>query len=336
MVTTADFPQADRLEQVGRVAIAISKGHHADGEIEAYIGLDSAGRQGRYYRLAAEVLGLILNQQNYAVLTPLGKEFASLDTAAARMDFLARCLVETPVFHEALHYIHQHNPSDKQLKLWFRSFYPGAEGTANRRFHTFIGYLRDAGLLQSSTSKNRLKKFVGSVIKQTVPPTRGLTGRKLKQFPPAAPSTGAKGVIRVDVDSQKRERANQIHWNLIDSKSSFLAERKLEPCANEHIDLFADDQGDVILYEMKSVDSVSGNLLSQIRKAVAQLYEYRYIYEEPDARLCIVTNHGITKKDDWLLDYLSRDRLIAYEWTTDFQNFECSDGSKAILGDFVP
>jgi len=336
MVTTADFPQADRLEQVGKVALAISKGHHADGEIEAFIGLDSAGRQGRYYRLAAEVLGLILNQQNHAVLTPLGKEFASIDTPAAKMDFLARCLVETPVFHKALHYIHQHNPNDRQLKLWFRSFYPGAKGTADRRFHTFICYLRDAGLLQSSTSKNRLKKFVGSVIKQTIPPTRGLTGRKLKQFPSATPSTGAKGVIRIDVDAQKRERANQIHWNLIDSKSSFLDARKLEPRANEHIDLFADDQGDVILYEMKSVDSESGNLLSQIRKAVAQLYEYRYIYEQPDARLCIVTNHEITKKDDWLLDYLSQDRLIAYEWTADFQNFECSDRSRKILGDFVP
>ncbi len=336
MVTTADFPQADRLEQVGQVAIAISKGHHADGEIEAYIGLDSAGRQGRYYRLAAEVLGLIQNQQNYAVLTPLGKEFASLGTAAARMDFLARCLVETPVFHVALHYIHQRNPSDRQLKRWFSFFYPGAEGTADRRFQTFISYLRDADLLRSSATKNYLKKFVGSVIKQTVPATRGLTGRKHKQFPPAAPSAGAKGVIRVDVDAQKRERANQIHWNLIDSKSSFLAARNLEPCANEHIDLFADNLEDVILYEMKSVDSVGGNLLSQIRKAVAQLYEYRYIYEEPDAKLCIVTNHGIAKKDDWLLKYLSKDRIIAYEWTTDFQNFECDDGSNAILGNFVP
>ena len=329
MVTTADFPQADRLDQVGKVALAIAKGHHSDDEIEAYIGLDSGARQGRYYRLAAEVLGLITNQQNYAVLTPLGAEFASLNSAAARMDFLARCLVETPVFHHALHYIHQHNPSDSQLKLWFRSFYPGAQGTADRRFHTFISYIRDAGLLMPSATGNRLRKYAGSVVKQTKPATKGLTGKKLKQSPP--PATGATGVIRVDVDAQKRERANQIHWQLVDSKSAFLDARNLEPYANEHIDLYTDDQGDVILYEMKSVDAESNNLLSQVRKAVAQLYEYRYIYEEPNARLCIVTNHGVTKKDAWLLDYLSRDRLIAYEWTTDFTNFECSTGSRCIL-----
>lgn len=336
MVKTLDFPQADRLEQVGQVALAISKGHHADKEIESYIGLDSAGRQGRYYRLAAEVLGLIINQNNYAVLTPLGEEFATLKSSTTRMECLARCLIETPVFHAALLYIHQHNPSDNQLKVWFRSFYPGAVGTANRRFHTFISYLRDAGLLQTSVPKNTLKKFVGSVVKKTVPTRRGLTGRNLKQSLPALPTTGAKGVIRVDVDAQKRERANQIHWQLVDSKSSFLDARNLEPRANKHIDLFTDDQGDVILYEMKSVDPESGNLLSQVRKAVSQLYEYRYIYEEPNARLCIVTNHGITKKDDWLLDYLSKDRLIAYEWTTDYINFECSDRSRKILGAFVP
>ena len=333
MVKPVDFPQADRLEQVGQVALAVAQGNHEDKEIEAFIGLDSAGRQGRYYRSAAVVLGLISNQHNHAVLTPLGEEFATLKNSASRMDFLARCLVETPVFHEALLYIHQQKPSDTQLKLWFRSFYPGSEATANRRFHTFISYLRDAALLQPSVSKNKLNKFVGNVVKKSVPPTKGLTGRKRNQSPPA---TGATGVIRVDVDAQKRERANQIHWKLIDSKSAFLDARQLEPLANEHIDLFADDQGDVIIYEMKSVDSESGNLLSQVRKAVAQLYEYRYIYDEPKARLCIVTNYEIAKKDDWLLDYLSKDRLIAYEWTTDFQNFECNARSRKILGDYVP
>ncbi len=333
MVKTVDFPQADKLEQVGRVALAVAKGKHADKEIETYIGLASKGRQGRYYRSAAEVLGLISNKRNHAILTPMGEEFATLKTVGARMDFLARCLVETPVFHLALRYIHQHNPTDAQLNLWFRSIYPGSEGTGKRRFNTLISYLRDARLLQPSSPTNQLNKFVGNIVKQTLPPTKGLTGRKRKHSPPA---TGAKGIIRVDVDAQKRERANQIHWKLIDSKSSFLYERDLVPLENEHIDLFANDQGEVILYEMKSVDSESGNLLSQVRKAVAQLYEYRYIYEEPRARLCIVTNHPIAKKDDWLLDYLCKDRLIAYEWTTDFENFECNGGSRKILGDFVP
>lgn len=336
MVTTADFPQADRLEQVGQVAIAIANGNRADGEIEAYIDLDSHGRQGRYYRLAAEVLGLISNQQNYAVLTPLGEEFASLSGRAARMDFLARCLVDTPVFNEALRYIHQHNPTDDQLKQWFRSFYPGAKTTANRRFHTFISYLRDSGLLEPSAIRNRLQKYAGSVVKQSALSTQELTGRRLMKSPSVPPSAGTQGSIRVDIDVQKRERANQIHWQLVDAKSSFLDGRKLAPYANAHIDLYAKDKDDVILYEMKSVAPEGTNLLSQIRKAVSQLYEYRYIYKEPNARLCIVTNHGIAKKDEWLLDYLAKDRAIAYEWTTDFVNFECRHDTALLLGSFSP
>lgn len=333
MVKTVDFPQADRLAQVGQTAFAVAQGNHTDKEIEAFLGYSSKGRQGRYYRSAAEVLGLISNKRNYAILTSTGLEFTTLKTAAARMDFLARCLVDTPVFHSALLYIHQYNPTNDQLERWFCSIYPAAKKTGDRRFNTLLSYLRDAGLLQPSVSNNQLKKYAGNVVKQTLPPTSGLSGRRRKQSSPVA---GMQSVIHVDVDAQKRERANQIHWKLIDAKSSFLVARQLEPLDNEHIDLFANDQGDIILYEMKSVNADSGNLLAQVRKAVAQLYEYRYIYKEPEARLCIVTNHKIAKEDDWLIDYLSKDRLIAYEWTTDFQNFECSARAREILGDFVP
>lgn len=314
----------------------LADGHRADGEIETFIGLDSGGRQGRYYRLAAEVLGLISNQHNYAALTPSGKEFTTLNSSKARMDFLARCLIETPVFQEALRYIYKHKPNDKDLKLWFRSFYPGSDNTADRRFHTFISYLRDAGLLKHSAINNNLKKYVGSVIKQKTPSSQGLAGRKLKRGAPDSTTIESKGIISVDVDMQKRERANQIHWKLVDAKATFLNARGLEPYENEHIDLYADANGDIIIYEMKSVNPGNTNLLSQIRKSISQLYEYRYVYKEPNARLSVVTNHDITKNDKWILDYLTKDRTIAYEWTEDFINFECSTGAASILGNFAP
>lgn len=335
-IETADFPQADRLEQVGQAALAIAKGSRADKEIETFIGLDSGGRQGRYYRLSAEILGLIQNQHNNAALTPLGEEFATLSSASARMDFLARCLVDTPVFREALRYIHKYNPSDNQLKLWFRNFYPGSENTANRRFHTFINYLRDSGLLQKSQSRYQIQKYVGAVVTQTSDSAQKLSYRKMTQSSPTQAISDSNSMIRIDVDVQKRERANQIHWQLLDSKSKFLDNRNLKPYANEHIDLYTEIKGDVILYEMKSVNPEASNLLSQIRKAVSQLYEYRYIFKEPKAKLCIVTNHGIAKKDDWLLSYLAKDRAIAYEWTDDFLNFQCNSDSKPLLGAFSP
>ena len=144
MVKTIDFLQADKLKKVGETAIAVSKGKRTDDEIERSIGLHSNGRQGRYYRHAAEILGLIHNHSNYSNLTPLGEEFVTLQTQAACYDFLSRCLTEAPVFQEALRYIYKYNPPHDQLLKWFQTSYPGSIKTANRRFSTFLNYLGSA------------------------------------------------------------------------------------------------------------------------------------------------------------------------------------------------
>lgn len=337
MVTTADFPQADRLLHVGQVAEAISKGNHTDDEIEGYIGLDSNGRQGRYYRRAAVVLGLITNSQNYSALTNVGQEYSEIAVPALRLDFLAQRLVDTPVFHNALHYILGSHPNDNQLKTWFRTFYPGANNTADRRYSTFMAYLRDAELIKYSKGSYSLTKYAGSVSKGTgllaVSAVKPLLPTMPSSIPPAA---NGVGTIKVDVDWQKIERANLIHWKLVDAKASFLSDLGASPHDNIHIDLFTQLQKDFIIYEMKSVNDTSTNLLGQIRKAVSQLYEYRFIYAKPDARLCLVTNQGISKADAWLLKYLESDRSIAYEWTDDFKNFQSNPASKGLLGAFAP
>ena len=337
MVTTAEFPQADRLTQVGKVAEAIAKGHHTDDAIEKYIGLDSDGRQGRYYRQAAVVLGLTTNHQNYSALTAAGQAYAAIATGPAQLDFLAQRLVDTPVFHQALQYILKNSPNQAQLKAWFRNFYPGEISTADRRFSTFMNYLRDASLVDIAKGVYVLSKYSGSVLKTSggVSPAGG--GKPLlPASPPAAPpAANGGGVIQVDVDLQKLERANAIHWKLVDAKSTFVSALGVTPYDNVHIDLFAEKDHELIIYEMKSVNDESTNLLSQVRKAVSQLYEYRFIYAKPKAQLCIVTNQGISKANRWLLDYLEKDRSIAYEWTDDFKNFQSLAQSKVITGKFA-
>lgn len=337
MVTTAEFPQADRLTQVGLVAEAIAKGNHTDDAIERYIGLDSGGRQGRYYRQAAVVLGLITNHEDNSVLTAAGQEYAAIATEPARLDFLAQRLVDTPVFHRALQYILKNSPNQTQLKAWFRSIYHGSVSTADRRFSTFTNYLRDASLVEVSTGAYVLSKYSGSVLKTSVGDTQASQGTPLSQATPSwAPSGKTRGgIIQVDVDLQKLERANAIHWKLVDGKSMFVSTLGAIPHDNVHIDLFAEKGKDLIIYEMKSVNDGSTNLLSQIRKAVSQLYEYRFIYAKPEAKLCIVTNQGISKANKWLLDYLETDRAIAYEWTDDFKHFQSQSRSKAITGNFA-
>ena len=110
--------------------------------------------------------------------------------------------------------------------------------------------------------------------------------------------------------------------------------RDFSAMENSQIDLYSHNEGSLVIYEMKSVES--DNLHAQARKAISQLYEYRYIFGEPAATLCIVTNARAKKDEAWLVDYLAKDRAIAYEWTDDFVNFHCDNSSLALLGDFAP
>lgn len=327
-IKTSDFPQADKLEQVGEVAIAISKGNYTDDDIESYIGLESSGRQGRYYRLAAEILGLVVNEANNAKLTPLGKEYSKLSNTSSRLDFLGRCLIETKVFNEALKYIHKYQPDDKKLKLWFRSLYPGAKSTADRRFTTFLNYIHQANLVEKSKGIFQLEKYTGGVLKVNSD-VKDLKNNKVSETSPTYNSSN----ISYNVDTQKIERANKIHWELVVAKSQYLHNLGFQAYENEHIDLYVKDE-EVILYEMKSLNQDSVNFISQTRKAISQLYEYRYIFNLPQANLCIVTNSAIPNKNYWYLKYLTKDRHIAYEWTDDFINFNTDNESKLILGNF--
>jgi hypothetical protein len=281
------------------------------------------------------VLGLIENRYNYSELTPLGREYVGLQTDAGRMDFLGRCLVEIPGFHEVLKYIIGHNPSYSQLKAWFRTLYEGSSNTADRRFTTAMNYLRDAGLIDQRGTGFVVKKFVGAVAKETTETKEGIGGKSIQRdFKEVTGSDGENQTIKFEVDAQKKERANHVHWNLVTGKSTFLVERGFNALENEHVDLFTAYKDEVVLYEMKSINE--SNLGLQVRRAVGQLYEYRYIFGVPKAILCIVTNSGISKENRWIADYLAKDRLIAYEWSDDYRTFECSEESKNLLEAFSP
>ena len=56
-IPSSEIPQADLLQDVVRVVTAVHEGARTFQDIANYIG--KVGRQGRYYRLAAEILGLI-------------------------------------------------------------------------------------------------------------------------------------------------------------------------------------------------------------------------------------------------------------------------------------
>jgi hypothetical protein len=85
------------------------------------------------------------------------------------------------------------------------------------------------------------------------------------------------------------------------------------------VDLLLKTYEHAFLFEVKSNNSK--NVLSQIRKAIAQLYEYRYRSNMPQAILCIVLQQK--PQQDWVIDYLLNDREMLVCWLVDDTRLEC-------------
>jgi hypothetical protein len=143
---TSDFLQADDLYKVIQVAIAVNHRFTSDSDIERFIGLNSAGRQGRYYRLAAEKLGLIYNQDNHSRLTSHGISLVNTPDHQ-QIQYIANLLPQLPVFGDAINYLNNTPAAQQNLYDWFVSQYPGSDNTAERRFSTFDKYLRVTGYI---------------------------------------------------------------------------------------------------------------------------------------------------------------------------------------------
>ncbi len=116
-----------------------------------------------------------------------------------------------------------------------------------------------------------------------------------------------------------REKANREHERMIHMINAHLLLSGSSPTSNVYIDLFAALNGNDYLFEVKTTTST--NYISQIRKGVSQLYEYRYRLHNPSARLCLVLQNK--PRDGWIIDYLVNDRGINVCWLVDNIRFEC-------------
>ncbi len=118
-----------------------------------------------------------------------------------------------------------------------------------------------------------------------------------------------------EVTKIKRQRSNLLHKILTQKMDEHLRNLGAIPYENEHIDLFASIPNDgSFLFEIKSINS--DNLLSQTRKGLSQLYEYRYRYTNEvgnKVTLCLVYPKE-PNEIEWLQKYLCNDREIAICW----------------------
>ena len=130
----------------------------------------------------------------------------------------------------------------------------------------------------------------------------------------------------------KRQRSNLSHKLILQQLDEYLKSLGAEPFENEHIDLFAQIPSDgKYLFEVKSV--IGDNLLSQTRKGLSQLYEYRFRYKQEigiDTKLCLVLPNEPTAIN-WLQEYLCVDREIAVIWFSGDGNLQYSQYCKNLI-----
>lgn len=125
----------------------------------------------------------------------------------------------------------------------------------------------------------------------------------------------------------RREKANREHARILTMLAAKLRANGHRPYENIFIDLCTEANNHTFIFEVKSNNT--RNALSQIRKAIAQLYEYRFRSNKNGAILCIVLQQKPTQ--NWIEEYLLHDRGILVCWLVDDIRIECPDECYATL-----
>jgi hypothetical protein len=153
---------------------------------------------------------------------------------------------------------------------------------------------------------------------------------------PPAQRTG-QDKYQITNDPAVLERANYQHYILEKIVAGLCKERRMTTQTNRHIDLVATLGATSIVFEMKSC--TEAGVRSQLRRAVSQLLEYRYLYQAKlgtDVRLCAVIERRPRNESEWLLGYLTYLK-IGLIWKNDRDDgLNCTDFTKTLLGDLIP
>lgn len=120
-----------------------------------------------------------------------------------------------------------------------------------------------------------------------------------------------------------REKANLQHRLIVKLIADKLRARDYVPESNIFIDLCC-EKPEKILFEIKSCNL--SNQLSQVRKGISQLYEYRYRHDKlHNAKLVLALENAPFADMSWITDYLVQDRSISMCWLEGENNIVCPE-----------
>lgn len=319
---TREVPQADTFQFVLRTVDLVAQDISKFQGIAANLGVDE--RQGRYYRLAAEILGFIrqVPRRNHAVLTDAGKRFVA-GTPAQRTEMAAAAVLHARIMQRIISFLEikgSRGASRKEIEQFITSVTRTTPGMVRRRFSTIISWLTDIGVLKEKDGRyvldNQLPEEITTVEYEAEDEPLSPQKPDLKTYQNVSRrAKEASGYLSVIVNEAARERANDAHRMLTDLVARKIKAAGAIPKYNRYIDMSTVLDGTPYLFEMKSTRDTNAH--DQVRRAVSQLYEYRYLQDVPEAKLVVVIENPLPAEKTWLLDYVVKDRQMLIAWDGD-------------------
>lgn len=327
-IPSKDVIQANSPEREIQAIEAVARGAKTDDDIAKAIG-GLTDRQGRYYRLAGEILGFLRNAENNATLTPSGREYIEA-SASKRGDLLVCALAGNPLVQRLIPFLESKGRSGAtpaELDQFIADVTEvAADTTVHRRSSSYIRWLCAFGLAET-----RRGNLVLQVLPAAVPiinftadeeplfPTRC----ELREYEARAREFRQRNqTMTVLVDQALRERAENSHQMLTNLVAARLRATHAIPKANRYIDLAAKVSGENFLFEMKSTTAT--NVQAQVRRGLSQLYEYRYLQKIEQAKLVLVIENPLPRPLSWIETYLRTDRNVLLVWDGNSRLY-CSD-----------
>lgn len=316
------MPQADVIADVARMVEAVSVGRTGDQDLADYIG--KVDRQGRYYRLAAESIGLLEPvQAGISVLAPRGVAYRDATDPQQRRVVLVDGVMSNPVLRGLLNHMSDAGDSGRtraELVAWLVENTTMTGSTPSRRLNTATRWLEDLDLVTVQAGRYRVvadRYPTSALAPDVLDPQQSVTAVAPALLPlgeqPPRPRPLEPNVISYLIDHAVLERASQQHEELVHAVAARARAAGHSCSRNVFVDLFVSG-GDVrYLCEMKTNNA--SNTVAQVRKAVSQLYEYAYQQDLEDAVLVLVLQEPPPPRSSWLIGYLVDARGILPVWT---------------------
>jgi hypothetical protein len=334
-IPTRLWPQADRLEGIIATVKAISNGESSYQQIAHAIG-EFEERHGRYYRHSSELLGFTRRTtKNRSIVTPLGEKLLRAKPSGQNRIIRKQVLnlLVTRSLLAVLASAPSHSTSRDKLQRSLSALSGTTKEMVHRRLSTVLTWLDTLGVIRKIGHEIRLEDFsnerfdneVELPVEVPVIPKPS----ELRLFKEVAHRYKKMAkTIRIEVDSTKLDRANQTHERLRSLVKSRIKKSNAIPTSNELIDVATHIDGEDFIIEVKSAGE---SIHQQVRKGLAQLYEYRYLQALPRAKLVLVLETRPSGKHAWISQYLCGDRGIYLVWDASGDDlFTTEDGKKAL------